>query len=203
MKSLHISIYSIAAFAASFYSIVFLAFAGPELIQARQIFVEGTNGLFSVSQFDPDRQIIERWKGVFVRKEELPSLSRFSLNTLIFARGERPAFPSNASENDYWKPSSEQLYYYGDIPYPIEEIDPALVSYQDTNGDILIGFHLRSRFYAVMNLGRNATMEGISIQNANPDLGQPQSGLEVVTVGVPSHRWTEIQTVSNAFKKAK
>ncbi len=200
MKPLHMSLFSVVAFL--FCSDAFVTFGRSEVPHPRLVFVENSTGLFSVGQFESDRQIIQLWRGVCVRKEQLLAPSRYSLNVLVFARGERPAFPTNTSEDAYWKPSDEQLYHYGDIPYAIEEIDPALSSYQDTNGEVLVGFQLRGRFYAVTNLGSSVVSEGSSMRNINTDSRQIQPTPQVVMISEPSNRREDIQAAADALRKA-
>ncbi len=180
----------------------FLVHAESELPQARLVFIEETNGLFSVGQFNSDRLVIQRWRGVSLGKEQLPPTSPFSMAMIVFARGARPAFATNANAGDYWNPSNEQLYHYGDIPYAVEDIDPVVTSYRDTNGHVHVGFRLRGRFYAVTNLGYSAFSEGAAKRSAISGSHLLNPPLVVVPVVAPHHRRSEIRAACDAIRTA-
>lgn len=158
-------------------------------------FIEVTNGVFAVCQFDQKRGVLQRWNGVFVSKDQLPDVSRLRGGTIVFALGDRPTIPSDTKNPAAWNPSIEYFYEYGEIPYPIEVVDPDLVCYRDSHSELHVGFYFRNRFYSVTNLGTNALTESIQIKDIKKVFHQLPPWPEVVEIDSPPHREGEVQSI--------
>lgn len=148
-------------------------------------YLEQTNGMFAVCAFDRAKRKLFQFKGVFISKSQLPAVSVMRPN-LIFASGSGPQAVSNAPAE--WKPRPEDLYHYGGIPYPVEEMDPPLELCRTEQSDVAVGFRLRGRFFAVKNLGK---MEGY--QSNEVAVHESKGRLQMLWVEPPKQRENDIK----------
>ena len=156
-------------------------------VQQDTAYLEQTNGMFAVCVFDRSKATLFRYKGIFVSKEQLPSVSIMRGN-LIFASGDRPKGVTNSPA--MWKPRSEDLYNYGKIPYPIEEVDPAFELCKTDRSEAVVGFRIRGRFFAVKSIGK---MGGEGDQDRKIPILNAKGRLQVLSVRLPQHRENEVK----------
>lgn len=144
-------------------------------------FIAQTNGMLAVCALDHGRSVLLRLKGMEIDRSQLPQTDR----SCVYELGERPSVSSNS-----WKMPKDYHHFYGKIPYPVEDIDPPLSSYWDSNGSLLVGVRFGGRFYTMKNLGqvpRNAAAtKAIGIQPP----------LNVTEVKLPQHRRDDLETFS-------
>jgi hypothetical protein len=155
-------------------------------------YVEQTNGLFAVCAYDRTTGIMFRYKGVFISKEQLPAASIMRPN-LIFASQTTRESATNAV--DSWNPRQEDLYNYNTMPYPIEDIDPAIELCKTAASNVVLGVRLRERFYAF------ETLESpVNLKKVNLPIHDAKSHYVVVPVHCPDHRGNEIKAVLDILK---
>ena len=152
-------------------------------------YIEATNGLFSVCAYDHGDRVLLRYKGLYISRTNLPPVSIIR-SAMIYAMGERPQIA------DPWHPKPEDIYIYGEIPYPVKDIAPRLELYRTREGDTFIGVLVRTRFHAVTNAGEAARTElhGVSVYES--------SGwqLHVIPATLPRHREKEIMTLIQSLR---
>ena len=147
-------------------------------------YIEATNGFFSVCAFDRADRILLRYKGLYISRTNLPPVS-IMRRAMIYAMGERPQMA------DPWRPKPEDMYIYGEIPYPVEDIDPKLELYRIRGGDTFIGFLVRTRFHAITNAVEEVKtqLSGVPVYES---LGWQ---LQVIPTTLPKHREEEINAL--------
>jgi hypothetical protein len=156
-------------------------------------YIEMTNGLFSVCAFDRHDGVLIRYKGLSISRTNLPPAS-ITRPVLIYALGNPPLRDGKAVGS--WNPKSEDIYNYGDIPYPVRDIDPPLELCRTGRGDLLIGVRIRSRFYAITNAGEVAKTQllGVAVHESSGNR------LCVVTATQPMHREKEVSTLIQSLR---
>lgn len=144
-------------------------------------FIAQTNGMLAVCALDHGRGVLLRLKGIEIDRSQLPQSGR----PCVYELGERPSASTNL-----WKVPKEYFHFYGTIPYPVEDIDPALSSYWSGNGSLLVGVRLGGRFYTMKNLGQvpknAAATKAVSIQPP----------LNVIEVKLLQHRRDDLESFS-------
>ncbi len=159
-------------------------------------YIETTNGLFTVCAFDRRDGVLLRYKGVCISRTNLPPVS-ITRPALIYAMGDRPSRDAQAATS--WNPRSEDMYNYSEIPYPVKDIDPPLELCRAGERAVFIGFHIRSRFYAITNAGEVAKTQlpGVAVDESVGDR------LCVVTATQPEHREKEVSTLIQSLLRSK
>lgn len=155
-------------------------------------YLEQTNGLFAVCAFDRATGKLLRYKGVYISREQLPAVSAMRPNLIFAAQDTRPA---NTNRADSWKPQREELYNYGPVPYPIEDIDPPVELCKTESSELALGVRLRDRFYAF-----SVFKSPVDIQKVNRPILDAKSRLLVLPVPQPDHRGDEIGTVLDSLR---
>ena len=151
-------------------------------------YVEQTNGLFAICAFDPDSATLLRFIGVEVSRDHLPKMGPVH-GTLVFALGQRP--PRDPKDPAGWKPRPQDLYHYGDIPYPITDVDPPIEYGIDREGNLLMGVRLRGVHYAIHRV-------------KNPSLKKDvpkRYWSKVIHIEPPAHRSKELEELQRTLLK--
>ena len=156
-------------------------------------YIETTNGLFSVCAFDRRDGVLFRYRGVNITSTNLPPVS-ITQPVLVYAMGERP--PRDAQAAYPWRPKPEDMYVYGEIPYPVKDMDPPLALCRTGEGDVFLGVRIRSRFYAITNVGEVARTQlpGVAVHDS------AGNRLSVITATQPKHREKEINTLIQSLR---
>ena len=157
-------------------------------------YIEATNGLFSVCAYDRSDSVLLRYKGLYISRTNLPPVSIIRRPALIYAMGERP--PIDAQATDPWRPTLESMCIYGEIPYPVKDIDPKLGLCKTWEGGTFIGVRVRSRFHAITNVGEVARTDlpGVSVYESSG------RDLHVVPATLPKHREEEINALIRSLR---
>ena len=90
-------------------------------------FIGVDDDTFAVCMFLRDREIIQRWKGVTLARENIFESGSYR-EILICEFKPRPADGGN------------RRHHYGPVPYPVEDVDPPFVRRVDHKGTLKIGF---------------------------------------------------------------
>lgn len=156
-------------------------------------YIETTNGLFSVCAFDRRDGVLFRYRGVNITRTNLPPVS-ITRPVLVYALGERPS--RDAQTATLWNLRSEDIYNYGEIPYPVKDMDPPLALCRTWEGDVFLGVRIRARFYAITNAGEVARTQlpGVAVHDSSGNR------LSVITATQPKHREKEISTLIQSLR---
>lgn len=114
-------------------------------------YVQQTNGLFQVGEFDLEAGAAVCYPGVCVAKEQLPvpgPISHYHIYALPELR------PPPDPDGDPWNPRPEELYIYGKPMLPLVDGDPALMAYDQEDGRVAVGLASRDGFFLFFELGR-------------------------------------------------
>ncbi|NLC82316.1 MAG: hypothetical protein GX748_14150 [Lentisphaerae bacterium] len=151
-------------------------------------FMATTNGTYAVCQFDPERKVLLRWQGICISSNQLPQAGPNS-DVLIFDRGTRP--PIDRSAPGMIQTPKRFYHHYGEIPYPVEDIDPPLEYCLDTAGRLLIGLHQRGTFYAIM-------LDEAPLLKQMPTT---KHWSKIIEVSLPTHRHRDLENVKGKLLK--
>ena len=145
------------------------------------VYIEETNGLFSVCQFVAGTNTIHKWKGVYVPETEVSAIGPYRFG-LVYRYGERP------------KQGSNPFHHYGVIPYPVEDMDPPIESCLAEDGTLLLGFkYLHGTFYAIEKVDKPELKGQVPKKNWS----------KVIRVEVPKHRAQEAKNFLREVVKEK
>lgn len=125
---------------------------------------------FAVCMFLRDREVIQKWKGVALARENIFESGSYR-EILICEFKPRPADGGN------------RYHHYGPVPYPVEDVDPPLVCRVDHKGTLKIGFASPWAFYVVKEIKKPALKQPVVKM-----LGGP-----TIPVSLPPHRAAELR----------
>lgn len=146
-------------------------------------FIESTGGQFRVGYFDAGEKQLILWKGVTIKRPQLPS-GKLLARSLIYAVGEKPTIGLVG------RPLPLEYYFkYGPLPFPQDAVDPQAELLRQPDGALIIGCRLGYRFYNF----NNATVT--NDQQARSHYSVVSGALvdEILPVLVPEHRISELQ----------
>jgi len=165
------------------------------------IYIGQPDGFFNVGIFDFQENIIHRWKGVRLPREELPETGPLQ-HVLIYEHKKEPdrekllqkkiqklKKEGKWTRQKKWNLQLPRRYSrpHGKPDYPIKDVDPPLAALR-RNGNIHLGFKFQWRFYSVVSRKPSEIRSLVKLTRVPPDRIRT-----VYHVTCPSHRIDEFR----------